>query len=64
MGVHEAFSLGMLFKMAPLPLARRRCHQDNVRVRMKQADFGLDLTSRETRRGKFLDEMDRVVPWA
>ncbi|OIQ88137.1 hypothetical protein GALL_299860 [mine drainage metagenome] len=31
---------------------------------MKQADLGLDLTSRKTRKGKFLDEMDRVVPWA
>ena len=31
---------------------------------MKQADLGLDLASRKTRKGKFLDEMDRVVPWA
>ncbi|BAP88221.1 transposase, IS5 family [Burkholderiales bacterium GJ-E10] len=31
---------------------------------MKQADLGLDLTSRKTRKGKFLDEMERVVPWA
>ena len=31
---------------------------------MKQADLGLDLTSRETRKAVFLDEMDRVVPWA
>ena len=31
---------------------------------MKQADLGLDLTSRKTRKGKFLDEMNRVVPWA
>ncbi|CUA96545.1 IS5 family transposase [Thiomonas bhubaneswarensis] len=31
---------------------------------MKQADLGLDLTSRNTRKGKFLDEMERVVPWA
>ena len=31
---------------------------------MKQADLGLDLTSRKPRKGKFLDEMERVVPWA
>jgi IS5 family transposase len=31
---------------------------------MKQADLGLDLTSRKTRKAVFLDEMDRVVPWA
>ena len=31
---------------------------------MKQADLGLDLTHRKTRKGKFLDEMERVVPWA
>ena len=31
---------------------------------MKQADLGLDLTSRKARKGMFLDEMDRVVPWA
>ncbi len=31
---------------------------------MKQAGLGLDLTSRKTRKGKFLDEMERAVPWA
>ena len=31
---------------------------------MKQYNLGLDLTSRNTRKGKFLDEMERVVPWA
>ena len=31
---------------------------------MKQADLGLDLTQRKTRKAVFLDEMDRVVPWA
>ena len=31
---------------------------------MKQADLGLDLTSRKTRKGKSLDEVNRVVPWA
>ena len=31
---------------------------------MKQADFGLNLTTKRTRKREFLDEMDRVVPWA
>ena len=31
---------------------------------MKQADLGLDLTSRKTRKGKFLDKMERVGPRA
>lgn len=31
---------------------------------MKQADLGLDLTTKRTRKRKFLDEMNRVVPWA
>lgn len=31
---------------------------------MKQADLGLDLTHRKTRKAVFLDEMERVVPWA
>lgn len=30
----------------------------------KQADLGLDLTTRKTRKRAFLDEMERVVPWA
>ncbi len=31
---------------------------------MKQADLGLNLTSKRTRKREFLDEMDLVVPWA
>ena len=31
---------------------------------MKQADLGLNLTSKRTRKRVFLDEMNRVVPWA
>ncbi len=31
---------------------------------MKQADLGLALSIRKTRKGKFLDELARVVPWA
>jgi len=31
---------------------------------MKQADLGLNLTTKRTRKRVFLDEMDRVVPWA
>lgn len=31
---------------------------------MKQLDLGLKLSTKKTRKGKFLDEMDRVVPWA
>ena len=31
---------------------------------MKQADLGLNLTAKRTRKREFLDEMDRVVPWA
>jgi len=30
---------------------------------MKQADLGLNLTSKRTRKREFLDEMSRVVPW-
>lgn len=30
---------------------------------MKQADLGLNLTTKRTRKRKFLDEMERVVPW-
>ena len=32
--------------------------------RMKQADLGLNLTTKRTRKREFLDEMDRVVPWS
>jgi IS5 family transposase len=31
---------------------------------MKQADLGLDLTAKRTRKREFLEQMDRVVPWA
>ncbi len=30
---------------------------------MKQANLGLDLTTKRTRKREFLDEMNRVVPW-
>ena len=30
---------------------------------MKQANLGLDLTAKKTRKREFLEEMDRVVPW-
>ena len=29
----------------------------------KQADLGLNLTTKRTRKREFLDEMERVVPW-
>ena len=31
---------------------------------MKQADFGLSLTTKRTRKREFLDEVNRVEPWA
>lgn len=31
---------------------------------MKQQDLGLNLSTRRTRKGVFLDEMDQVVPWS
>ncbi len=31
---------------------------------MKQADLGLELTAKRTRKRQFLDEMERVVPWS
>ena len=31
---------------------------------MKQADLGLNLTTKRTRKREFLAQMDRVVPWA
>ncbi len=31
---------------------------------MKQADLGLNLASKRTRKREFLDEMNRVVPWS
>ena len=30
---------------------------------MKQADLGLNLTTKRTRKREFLGEMDHVVPW-
>ena len=30
---------------------------------MKQADLGLNLTTKRTRKQAFLAEMERVVPW-
>lgn len=30
---------------------------------MKQADLGLELSAKRTRKREFLDEMERVVPW-
>jgi IS5 family transposase len=30
---------------------------------MKQLGLGLNLSTKKTRKGKFLDEMERVVPW-
>lgn len=31
---------------------------------MKQADLGLNLSTKRTRKRKFLEHMNRVVPWA
>jgi hypothetical protein len=31
---------------------------------MKQLGLGLNLSTRKTRKAKFLDEMERVLPWA
>jgi len=31
---------------------------------MKQADRGLELSAKRTRKRQFLDEMERVVPWS
>ncbi|WP_158940758.1 IS5 family transposase [Burkholderia sp. S171] len=31
---------------------------------MRQANLGLDLTTKRTRKREFLDEMNRVVPWS
>jgi len=31
---------------------------------VKQADLGLNLTTKRTHKREFLDEMSRVVPWA
>ena len=32
-------------------------------VVMKQADLGLNLTTKRTRKREFLEQMERVVPW-
>ena len=32
------------------------------RTAMKQVGLGLTLSTKKTRKGKFLDEMERVVP--
>ena len=34
------------------------------RTTMKQLGLGLNLSTKRTRKGKFLDEMERVVTWA
>ena len=34
------------------------------RTVMKQVGLGLNLPTKKTRKSKFLDEMERVVPWA
>jgi IS5 family transposase len=31
---------------------------------MKQMGLGLDLSTKKTRKREFLEEMERVVPWA
>jgi len=31
---------------------------------MKQSDLGLNLFAKRTRKREFLEQMDRVVPWA
>ena len=31
---------------------------------MKQSDLGLNLRTKRTRKREFLDEMNRVAPWA
>jgi IS5 family transposase len=31
---------------------------------MQQVNLGLNLTTKRTRKREFLDEMERVVPWA
>jgi IS5 family transposase len=32
-------------------------------ITMKQADLGLNLSRKKTRKREFLEEMTRVVPW-
>ena len=46
--------------MTSTTLAASSVRRDNEGK--KQADLGLGVTSRKTRKGKFLDEMNRVVP--
>jgi IS5 family transposase len=45
----------------PLLCQVQRAGQDGA---MKQADLGLNLTAKRTRKRRFLDEMNVVVPWA
>ena len=33
-------------------------------IAMKQLGLGLHLSTKKTRKGKFLDEIEPVVPWA
>lgn len=33
-------------------------------TRMKQLGLGLNLSTKKTRKREFLEEMERVVPWA
>ena len=40
-----------------------KAHAAEKIVVMKQADLGLNLTTKRTRKREFLDEMERVVPW-
>lgn len=51
-----------MFNKRPAALAHGRDSLDNGC--MKQADLSLDLTHRKAPKAMFLDEMDRVVPWA
>ena len=37
---------------------------EKIRVMRQQADLDLNLTTKRTRKRKFLEEMNRVVPWA
>jgi len=36
----------------------------NMKPRISQGSLGFSLCNRETRKALFLNEMDRVVPWA
>jgi hypothetical protein len=71
-GVNIAFVFESYFGRAPI--VREGLHSSNRMclvesdaaekiVVMKQADPGLNLTTKRTRKRVFLDEMERVVPW-